>query len=108
MKGGLWKKIKRVALTDVTVLVKGINRDALDDVERVLAEADFGPTAFELAENLEEEFRRGTLKTEDAVRAWLKSKIVTHLELSSREAAESCAGSEISNGSRRSIGACQR
>ena len=80
MKGGLWRKIKRVALTDVAVLVKGIDRDSLDDVERVLAEADFGPTAFEIAGELEDEFRRGTLKTEDAVRAWLKTKIVAHLE----------------------------
>jgi len=79
MKGGLWRKIKRVALTDVTVLVKGIDRDSLDDVERVLAEADFGPTAFELAEQLEDEFRRGTLKTPDAVRAWLKGHVVAHL-----------------------------
>jgi fused signal recognition particle receptor len=79
MKGGLWQKIKRVALTDVAVLVKGIDRDSLDDVERILAEADFGPTAFEIAEQLEDEFRRGTLKTQDAVRVWLKGKIVAHL-----------------------------
>jgi fused signal recognition particle receptor len=79
MRGGLWRKIKRVALTDVTVLVKGIDRDSLDDVERVLAEADFGPSAFELADQLEDEFRRGTLKTQDAVRSWLKGRIVTHL-----------------------------
>jgi fused signal recognition particle receptor len=79
MRGGLWRKIKRVALTDVTVLVKGIDRDSLDDVERVLAEADFGPSAFELADQLEDEFRRGTLKTQDAVRSWLKDRIVAHL-----------------------------
>ncbi|KPK05139.1 MAG: hypothetical protein AMS20_07270, partial [Gemmatimonas sp. SG8_28] len=40
MKGGLWRKIKDVALTDVTVLVKGLDRDTLDAVERVLIEAD--------------------------------------------------------------------
>ena len=79
MKGGLWKKIKKVALTDVTVLVKGVDRDSLDDIERVLAEADFGPTAFELVDQLEDEFRRGTLKTQNAVRDWLKSQIVGHL-----------------------------
>jgi len=79
MKGGLWAKIKKVALTDVTVLVKGIDRDSLDDVERVLAEADFGPTAFELADELEDEFRRGSLKTQEAVRAWIKNRIVDHL-----------------------------
>jgi fused signal recognition particle receptor len=79
MRGGLWKRIKRVALTDVTVLVKGIDRDSLDDIERVLAEADFGPTAFELVDQLEDEFRRGTLKTQSAVREWLKGQIVGHL-----------------------------
>jgi len=79
MRGGLWRKIKQVALTDVTVLVKGVDRDSLDDVERVLAEADFGPSAFELADQLEDEFRRGTLRTQDAVRSWLKDRIVTHL-----------------------------
>ncbi len=45
---GLWKRIKQVALTDVTVLVKGIDHDMLEDVERVLIEADFGPATFEL------------------------------------------------------------
>ncbi len=80
MRGGLWRKIKRVALTDVSVLVKGVDRDALDDIERVLAEADFGPAAFDLAESLEEEFRRGKLKTHDAVRDWLKQHIIERLE----------------------------
>ena len=85
MKGGLWKKIKRVALTDVAVLVKGIDRDSLDDIERVLAEADFGPTAFELADQLEDEFRRGTLKTSPAVRAWIKDRIIGHLLLGEQQ-----------------------
>ena len=62
---GLWKRIKQVALTDVTVLVKGIDHDMLEDVERVLIEADFGPATFELVEHLEEKIRRGELKTED-------------------------------------------
>lgn len=79
MKGGLWRKIKQIALTDVTVLVKGIDRDSLDDVERVLAEADFGATAFELADLLESELRRGTLKTPNAMRSWLKDRIVAYL-----------------------------
>lgn len=80
MRGGLWTKIKRVALTDVSVLVKGVDRDALDDVERILAEADFGPAAFEIADKLEDELRRGALKTQGAVRSWLKGQIVRQLE----------------------------
>jgi fused signal recognition particle receptor len=78
-KRGLWGKIKGAALTDVAVLVKGLDRDQLDGVERVLVEADFGAAAFELTEALEEELRRGTLKTERAVRNWLKERISRYL-----------------------------
>ncbi len=73
---GLWKRIKQVALTDVTVLVKGIDHDMLEAVERVLIEADFGPATFELVEHLEEKIRRGELKTEKAFRNWLVDEIV--------------------------------
>lgn len=80
MKGGLWKSIKRVALTDVGVLVRGLDRDTLDDVERVLAEADFGTSAIDMAEQLEDRLRRGQLTSADAVRAWLKQEIVGFLD----------------------------
>ncbi|MDH4349638.1 MAG: signal recognition particle-docking protein FtsY, partial [Gemmatimonadota bacterium] len=66
MKRGLWQKLKAVALTDVGVLVRGLDRDSLERVERVLLEADFGPASFALVERLEEVMRRGTLKTEAA------------------------------------------
>ena len=72
---GLWKRIKQVALTDITVLVKGIDQDMLEEVERVLIEADFGPATFELVEHLEEKIRRGELKTEEAFRRWLVDEI---------------------------------
>ncbi len=77
---GLWKRIKQVALTDVTVLVKGIDQDMLEEVERVLIEADFGPATFELVEHLEEKIRRGELKTEEAFRSWLVDEIVGMFE----------------------------
>ncbi len=72
---GLWKRIKQVALTDVTVLVKGIDHDMLEEVERVLIEADFGPATFGLVEHLEEKIRRGELKTEASFRCWLIDEI---------------------------------
>ncbi len=72
---GLWKRIKQVALTDVTVLVKGIDHDMLEEVERVLIEADFGSATFGLVEHLEEKIRRGELKTEEAFRSWLIDEI---------------------------------
>lgn len=79
MKGGLWSSIKRIALTDVGVLVKGMDHDTLEDVERVLAEADFGPSAFDMAEQLEDRLRRGQLKSAAQVRSWLKDEIVGFL-----------------------------
>ncbi len=72
---GLWQRIKQVALTDVTVLVKGIDHDMLEGVERVLVEADFGPATFELVEHLEKKIRRGELKTEKGLRNWLVDEI---------------------------------
>lgn len=79
MRGGLWKRIKEVALTDVTVLVRGLDHDTLEQVERILVEADFGPAAFDITEELEQKLRRGTLKSTDAVRKWLESRIAEYL-----------------------------
>lgn len=79
VSGGLWRKIQSIALTDVGVLVRGLDRDAIEGIERVLVEADFGPTAFSLVEALEEKMRRGELKTEAAMRAWLASEITKTL-----------------------------
>jgi fused signal recognition particle receptor len=79
MKRGLWQKLKAVALTDVGVLVRGLDRDALGRVERVLLEADFGSGAFDLVERLEDALRRGTLKTEGALRTWLVEAIAAQV-----------------------------
>jgi fused signal recognition particle receptor len=79
MKRGLWQRLKAVALTDVGVLVRGLDRDALERVERVLLEADFGAGAFALVEQLEEAMRRGTLRTESALRTWLVEAIAAQV-----------------------------
>jgi len=71
----LWQRLKAVALTDVGVLVRGLDRDALERVERVLLEADFGPSSFPLVEDLEDAMRRGSVKTESALRQWLVDRI---------------------------------
>lgn len=81
VKAGLWSRIRRLALTDVGVLVRGLDRDALEAVERVLVEADFGAAAFTLTEDLEEQLRRGTIRTEDAMRGWLRDRIAEHLSV---------------------------
>ena len=79
MKGGLWNRIKQVALTDVGVLVKGLDHDKLEDVERTLLEADFGPASFELAKAFEDLLRRGKLKSPEAARAWLEDRLLEYL-----------------------------
>jgi fused signal recognition particle receptor len=76
MKRGLWHRIKTVALTDVAVLVKGLPRETLDAVEKVLVEADLGVAGLDLAGELEEGMRRGRFKTNDAVREWLVGRVV--------------------------------
>ena len=64
-KPSVWSRIKRIALTDVGALMRGLNADDLEKMERVLIEADFGVAAtVELTQALEDEVRRGKLKTE--------------------------------------------
>lgn len=72
----LWGAIQRLALTDVTVLVKGLDRDTVERIEKVLVEADFGPIAFELVERLEAELRRGRVATAEQVRDHLRAELL--------------------------------
>ncbi len=72
-KPGLWARLKRLAFTDVGAVLRGLNADDLEGVERLLIEADFGvPATVELTEALEEEVRKGTLKTEADLRRALR------------------------------------
>jgi signal recognition particle GTPase len=60
---GLWARLKRVALTDVGALVRGMNAADLEALERALIEADFGvPATLELVQAVEDEVRRPTSK----------------------------------------------
>ena len=38
---GLWQRIKRLALTDVGALARGLNANDLEQMEQLLIEADF-------------------------------------------------------------------
>ena len=72
-KDSLWTRIKRVAMTDVGALMRGLNADDIERMERVLIEADFGvPATVELTQALEDEVRRGKLKTESDLRRALE------------------------------------
>jgi signal recognition particle GTPase len=60
-KRSVWSRIKRLALTDVGAIVRRLNAEDLEAIERILIEADFGvPATLDLTEALEEEVRRGT------------------------------------------------
>jgi fused signal recognition particle receptor len=75
-KGSVWSRIKRLALTDVGALMRGLNAEDLENLERVLIEADFGVAAtVELTEALEDEVRRGRLKTEADLRRALQDRL---------------------------------
>lgn len=80
-KPSLWKRIKRLALTDVGALVRGLNADDLEELERVLIEADFGVAAtVELTSALEDQVRLGKLKTEADLRRALEERIAAMLD----------------------------
>jgi fused signal recognition particle receptor len=74
--GGLWRRVKAVALTDVGALVAGDRGELLEGMERVLVEADFGPAAYELLEALRAELPRRQWRSEDGVRRWLRERLV--------------------------------
>ncbi|HKG33923.1 MAG TPA: signal recognition particle-docking protein FtsY [Gemmatimonadales bacterium] len=75
-KSSVWSRIKRIALTDVGALMRGLNADDLENMERVLIEADFGVAAtVELTEALEDEVRRGKLKTEADLKRSLQHRL---------------------------------
>ncbi len=75
-KLGLWGRLKRVALTDVGALVRGMNAADLEALERALIEADFGvPATLDLVQAVEDEVRRGKLKTEADLKAAVVAKI---------------------------------
>ncbi|MBA3444263.1 MAG: signal recognition particle-docking protein FtsY [Gemmatimonadales bacterium] len=75
-KQSLWSRIKQVALTDVGALMRGLNADDLENLERLLIEADFGvPATVELIQALEDEVRRGKLKTEADLKRALQERL---------------------------------
>jgi fused signal recognition particle receptor len=81
-KLSLWQRLKRVALTDVGALVRGMNAADLEALERTLIEADFGVQAtIDLVGVVETEVRRGRLKTETDLQQAVAERIRTILEV---------------------------
>jgi fused signal recognition particle receptor len=76
----LWQRVKRIALTDVGALVRGMSAADLEALERTLIEADFGVQAtVDLVHTVEDEVRRGRLKTEDDLRRAVETRIASIL-----------------------------
>ena len=79
-KQSLWSRLKRLAFTDVNAIIRGLNAADLEGLERLLIEADFGvPATVELTTGLEEEVRKGTLKTEADLKRALRTRIAAML-----------------------------
>src|SRR5919206_4339168 len=87
-KPSVWSRIKRIALTDVGALMRGLNASDIEKMERVLIEADFGvPATVELTEALEDEVRKGKLKTEADLKRSLQQRLTQLLDSSDRSGA---------------------
>ncbi|MEP7324719.1 MAG: signal recognition particle-docking protein FtsY [Gemmatimonadota bacterium] len=75
-KEGLWTRIKKLALTEVGALVRKLGPEDLEAMERTLIEADFGvPATLELVQALEDDWRRGKIKSVDDLRTTLLDRI---------------------------------
>ncbi|MBK6308130.1 MAG: signal recognition particle-docking protein FtsY [Gemmatimonadetes bacterium] len=66
-KRSLWQRIKDIALTDVSALVrKGSREGSLEQIEELLLEADFGvATTLRLVEDVDRLAQRGKVKSHD-------------------------------------------
>lgn len=79
-KLSLWSRLKRLALTDVRALARGLNAHDLEQIEQVLIEADFGvPATLDLVEFLEAKVRQGRLTTDADLRAALTARLTAML-----------------------------
>jgi len=82
-KKSFWRRIVDLSLTDVSVLVRGIDEDTIEKLEQILLEADFGLDAtVALIEELEQAARRGSVRTEDELRQLLADRIRLMLDVS--------------------------
>jgi len=67
-KTTFWKRLKDWALTDVGVLIKGVDEASLESLEEILLAADFGvPATLRITERVETLVRGGALKTQQDV-----------------------------------------
>ncbi|HYH80337.1 MAG TPA: signal recognition particle-docking protein FtsY [Longimicrobium sp.] len=76
-KKSLWDRIVDVALTDVTVLVKGMDDGSLEALEETLIAADFGvPATLRLVQAVETLAQRGVAKSQNDFERAVREEIV--------------------------------
>lgn len=77
---GLWGKLKRLALTDVGAMVRGFQAADVERLEQVLLEADLGlPATAELVDFIQDEIRRGRVKSEPQLHEAVAGKVAALL-----------------------------
>ncbi|HET9439645.1 MAG TPA: signal recognition particle-docking protein FtsY [Longimicrobiales bacterium] len=87
-KKSLWQKIKDVALTDVGVLVRGMDEGSLEKLEERLIASDFGVKAtMRLVGTVESLSRQGKIRTEDEFRNTVAKDILAILQSGDSNAA---------------------
>jgi fused signal recognition particle receptor len=75
-KPTLWKKIKDIALTDVGVLVRGLDEGSLERIEETLLAADFGvPATMRLVDVVESLSRGGKIRSEEQFQQTVEREI---------------------------------
>jgi len=75
-KTSLWGKVVKLALTDVRVVVGGVDKETLESLEERLLGADFGVQAtLRLVDRVEELARKGKVRGKDGLRGALQDEL---------------------------------
>src|SRR5512141_3327216 len=86
-KTSLWTRIKQIALTDVGVLVRGLDQGSLEQLEELLLASDFGVAAtLRLVDRVEGLSRTGKIRTEEEFHEALEREVRQILEGGNHEA----------------------
>jgi fused signal recognition particle receptor len=80
-KTSFWKKIKDWALTDVGVLMQGLDEASLESLEEILLAADFGvPVTVRIVQHMEDRLRAGNLRSQQEVLNAVAAEITSVFE----------------------------
>ena len=84
-KTSLWKRVVKLALTDVRVAVGGMDTETLESLEERLLGADFGVQAtLRLVDRVEDLARRGKVRGKDGLKDALRDELTAILEPASQ------------------------